>query len=426
MSNMGENCLRVLLSNLWSDKNIGDYLIVKGSLNLLREICPNLCPLGMTIFSDIRKENYKQDYEKYNSIFDGKVFPNYFKGNLQEFRDSEVLRKLYFFYHIAKLGACNALHLDYYKMSSGDEWSRLAPASLDLIISIGGQYLATIGRNPFSIISNTSIGYLAKIYQKPLVILGVTIDKPNSRLAYAFMKQLFKSSSEIFFRDKISLNIYDKYYKSKVNKEALVIPDLAFFNEIYPLKYPVNKFLISLTLRNTSLPGIEVELIKFIKLLINRDDFKFRVVSFGGGPSNNTLDNDYLYCEHFKRLLEEDKHIVVEELIKVIKSPEDIAEAYSGVYINITIRMHSAIACSLLGIPSVVIEYQGQKASGTLEQVGLRPFVVTNISGECLYKAFYDLHLNYSEVTRNMKDLIKTLRVNAKEKIAEKIRGLLQ
>lgn len=406
---------KIILANVWSDRNKGDYAITLGTIKCLRKIYPNARVIVMSMFGANEYRFLSSEYKSLRRYVDeviGGLYPTYFSYGYERMNRirQRILDAWSFLISLIKLLIISIF-------ASKRVRSRILPTELlnsTLVILVGGNYINS--SNMFS-----AIFYLFRVLypsfvctalKKPYAILGHTIWNINDRLSKALLRFVIDNATLVVVREEVSRNILTS--NVRVKNKVLVFPDFSFAlaDEIRIHKTTSQgPLIIGFSIRRWNFPELKyqnnyreaiVGLIKFLRINYNA---KILLIPLGSGPL--LIERDLSECmEIFKRT----KYLGEINIVKTPLDLQDVFKLYSNLDFNIGVRLHSIIFASMCHVPSIVIEYQGHKAIGIAHSLGLHEYYISinNVSGGRLISLFKRLQENSDAIRIVLADSIKS------------------
>jgi len=422
---------RVLIVNVWSDKNRGDSIITLNTVYLLKRFFPEskimACSLiGFNEINAIKDEDLSRTSRIVLSVL-GNFFPSSYLSTIKT-ANSKVLaspsvslrrigvvinRLVKVFYGVVLLFLSFSHLIKYIKHLFPSELKRTIDGFLwaDFVVIKGGGYLkSTKISDIYGIFFYLYPALFSMALKKPYVFLGHSIwdiEHKFSRFLFGFIA-----------RKAILLTLREKYsyvYMRKFGlKNIKCLPDLAFLKTFSPkevhqtdLVFP--KPLIGVTVRNWHFPksnSPQVFLEKYIAAIITFINY---VVEHGYSvliiphtiTKLNIGENDMV----ISRLIADrtrSSHVRLLDTSKM--SIEELFGVYSRLDLLVATRTHSAIFALHAGVPTILISYSGPKALGIMERLGLEDYVldIYTISFESLVESFVKLWKEKEKVRRKV------------------------
>ncbi len=239
-------------------------------------------------------------------------------------------------------------------------------------------------RGPYDIFCLFYHALIGLFMHKPVAFIGGSIWPLKNRVSVVFTRFVFKRFFLITLREPISYKTLRGMLKIK-NKNVYVLPDLSFYllSNIAPnivnknIKYQKSNPIIGLTVMNWRDQG-EVARQNYIKslralILYASKQYNARFVVIPQvsykciqGDSDDILD-----------AIVEGKCANHVRIIKPELSIEDLLSVYANLDFLIATSLHSAIFAASVGVPALVITYEGgPKARGILATLGLQDVVL--------------------------------------------------
>lgn len=256
-------------------------------------------------------------------------------------------------------------------------------------------------------------GLFARLFRKPLVIIGVGIGK--IRLwNIPLVKAVFKSAKFIFVRDQFSKNILDTW-----RIPALLMPDLAFFLEGPATEEKASDYIVISArpfIKNDE--NLYKKLAQFCDAIYLKYGLKTRFIPFQNGSQN---DADILN-KIFDQMMEKSAATVDpcydhSGILKVISN----ARALVGM------RLHAGILAMLCGVPFIPIAYMAKVTNLWKEFPEIHPIDLGNFRADQLIREF-DRIWNYSREYRGKLKAIQITMtertIKAEKQLIEKLREI--
>jgi|GEM_PF-3273786 len=402
---------KVLLANVWSDGNKGDFAITLGIIKLLKKINPNVAITIMSMFGINEFKFLASEYKLLSNYADkiiGSPYPTYFSYeyyNLTRVR-RQALDVYSFIISFAKL----ILIFINKKIGSSFLFVKEVLDS-DLVILVGGNYInsSNIFGTIFYLFRVLYPALICIVLKKPYIMLGHSIWNINDRLAKNLLRFIIDNSMLVTVREQISHKVLTS--DIGVKNKVFVFPDLAFAlvedlkaqtstsHEVLTVGFSIRQW----NFPNTKNPEEYRErfrraIVKFIEFLRTYYGAKILLIPLCSGPI--PIENDIWECMQIF------KEVVHLREISIVTTPfnlEDIFKLYSNLDLHIGVRMHSIIFASMCGIPSIAIGYQGHKTLGIINQLGLSRYYldINNVN-------YHNLK-QYFEALQSEKDSIRKI-----------------
>ncbi len=375
---------KILLVNVWSDRNKGDYAITLGTIKLLKSINSNIIIYAMSLFGANEFKFLSSEHKLLSSHVDkvvGGLYPTYISYGYEKM--TRVRQRILDIYSFLS----SFVRLILVSISRRIIGSRILPleelSNSDLVIVVGGNYIysSNVFGAMFYLFRVLYPVFICIILRKPYVILGHTIWNINDRLSKALLRFVIDRATFVTVREKISYEVLK--FNVKTRNRVFVLPELAFAlaDEVGTTYTTVSRdtLVVGFSIRGWDFQGVKdskrllenyrTAISQFISFLRTRYDAEIVLIPLGSGP---------LYIEHdASECLEILKR--VSHLGKIYVSPtpqnlQDIFKLYSSLDLHIGVRLHSVLFAFMCGVPSIAIGYQGHKTIGIINQLGLSKY----------------------------------------------------
>jgi polysaccharide pyruvyl transferase WcaK-like protein len=122
---------------------------------------------------------------------------------------------------------------------------------------------------------------------------------------------------------------------------------------------------------------------KALAQILRQETRRVVLIPFSG-ISGSLLDNDLYWCKRLRERTLDLNPSAKLSFWKAMESsdPTEWANALAEVDLQISVRMHSAILGAMLGIPSVLVEYEGHKSKGVAAYLGLSDYYVPSLDSQ--------------------------------------------
>jgi len=412
---------KIVMVNCWSDSNKGDSAIIEGTINILYKVFPSAYISLLSMFTE-KDPRFKTAFRHLR----GKFPEVKFAGSPMDF-SSYITKKRNSFFCIAvliriekvfrKAGQImySLLFLLFLKLkrTSTPNYSIGIIKEADFVLSTGGHYFASPGRNILDIVKGLMGIYvhcypliIANENKVPFVICGQSVGPFDSILSRWFIKYCFKRASYIWVRENLSKN--ELLRCGIPEKKIQVVPDAAFalkphcterVKEVLQRKGLSSEKFIAVSVRQWDCPYYKNyidEVAKTIDYIITEMGIKVAVIVQTMGPTN--IENDLISSRQLISSIRQKEQVV---LVDEDFSPSELACFYGKSLILIGTRFHSVILSFLEGVPSVAISYFGPKSHGIMKMFDMERYTLDlrSISSEKLIPLVEELIFNRKKVS---------------------------
>jgi len=400
---------RIVLANLASPGNPGDYAILMGSLKLLREYYRNPSVTLVT--------RHFSEAQAYNQ-FDCNVVPSY--PNVEHIATDSRLKKIFLL---------PRTFLERNEMAEAIRHS-------DIVFLIGGGYFYSYRRfgAGANFLSYCLPVYFAKRFKKPVVLLPQSYGPLESGTAQWLLGRTLSGSDIVFSRELISLDWLKLRYPSFERKYRFM-PDLGFLLEPSDLGIeggaePRRK-TIGVTVRPWHVGGADKN--KYIQSMVNalafiqrQFDAKILIITQVVRPTRGESDKEV--SEALARNLTQE--IGADNVGLEIREPyfplSDLCRIYRDCDFLVAMRLHSAILSFVMGCPALVIGYQ-HKAEGILASTKLQSLYVNSVekmTSEELRNACSQMEQNLENSRRIIQQTVHRVRNQIRQTFTDTMRNL--
>ncbi|QCT93954.1 hypothetical protein FE773_01790 [Caminibacter mediatlanticus TB-2] len=413
--------MKILISNVYSTKNKGDYAIILSMIEHIKKEFPTA-----EIYISSIDVNDKGAYNE------KEFFPN-FLSIIKEiyYKDNSLINIIKYGVNINIL----LLKLNLFKFfaKKGIYVYKLFPALLrkkirmyekfDLVIAAGGGYIITKTKKrkieKFLGIDEIKLFcydfFLANFFEKPYILYNQSIGPFYDQKDFLNIKSILEKAKIISCREKITYNFLKQHGLSNI----ILTSDIAFnlptkMNKSLLQKYDINsnKKNIGITIRKcleTEKQIIfEEEIKKFIiNLLKDNEEYKFYFMPQVIYDEWN--DNDIHIAIKIKNSLPkkiQERVIIINEDLH----PGELKFLYSNMTYFIGNRFHSCIFALSEKVKTLAIAYE-PKTEGIMEDLNLNKYVLyaENLTFDKLYESFNLLKNDdeYKKILSNKLEIIK-------------------
>jgi len=416
---------RILIANVWSDKNRGDLAITINTIRLLKKFFPHakisLCSIfGFNEIRSMMKRELPHTSRMKVEVFGGLLptnlskkehefettqFNTYLNSTITK-RERLVEGKHYIFttiFGLLLLLSSWLRFLNYIRHVFPTELRRTLEgfSSSDLVIIKGGGYLTSRGLlGLFGIFGYLYPALFSIAIKKPYSFLGHSIWKLDNPLSRFVFKLTARRAILITLREHSS---YNYVRRLGISANIKCLPDLAFLKTFIPR--PCKKVLklsrpiVGITVRYWHFPKSKTprrllnnyitSVVGLINHIVNMYGCSVLIIphtitqsSFGGNDMPiSELIASRVTSNHVRLL--DTSEIGIEELL----------DTYSRLEVLVGTRAHSAILALHVNVPVILISYSGPKAPGMMEMLGLGDYVLD------IYKiTFHDLATLFQRV----------------------------
>ena len=420
--------MRVLLANLYSANNRGDYLIVRGTIELLRKLGVDLQLSGMTTFRSSSLSHLEDDLRPYREILErvegnpsGVVLSpieNESAGSLGRLSAAVggVARVI--------VGVSRA-HLNPRGQDRSSQNVPISPHDFDVVVFVGGAYLdACTIRDYALLLSHLYPAYLAGANRVPYLFLGESICGGGPLVPRLLLRAAFSHADLVVFRETLSFEEARQSHLVEVtsHRQVSVFPDLAFglAGTLRPHRTPRaahSPITVGVAFRQWSATRVNrltddpaKTIAQVLVRVAKRRPIRYRLLPFSSTtPSAN--DDDHRSCQQLEqevRAADPSVDIAMVEL----PPPEDLeglARVFGAFDFNVCVRMHATIFSAMLGVPSITIEYRGRKSQGVCRYLGLEEYYLSTLSVEGLERLVLAMADKYVAVSRDIVPSVERL-----------------
>jgi len=352
---------RIVLANLASPGNPGDFAILLGSLKLLREYFGQVSVTLVT--------RHFTEAAAYREL-DCQVVPSY--PDVEPLATDSRLKKI--------LSLPRAFF-------SGNLMAEAIRTS-DMVFLIGGGYFYSYRSlmPGLNYLSYCLPAYFAKCHKKPVILLSQSYGPLKSGLSRSLLGRTLESSELVFSREAVSLDWLRREYPADRDKYHF-LPDLGLLLEPSDLNAGAAsagsaRKKIGVTIRPWQAGGEGEE--KYVQTLSEalawaHDTLKSKIVIIVQVVRPTRGESDKAVSE---RLARELSGKIGEGNVELqIREPyfpvADLCRVYGECDFLIAMRLHSAILSFVMSRPALVVGYQ-HKAKGILEAMNLEDLFVNS------------------------------------------------
>jgi|SRR5271157_1988564 len=410
--------MRILLANLYSAQNRGDYLITLGTIELLRHTFEGVEISGMMTSRERSLAYLGPDIQPYVKVLSRVV------GNPSEIVPSPAesanqstlgltsavvarMARAEIVLLGARIGGGNG--------SDGKNPSLARLREFDLVLFVGGSYLdaSTLKDYPllFSHLYPARLAHLAGVRY---AYVGVSISGVDQLWARRSLGTAFSRASLVVFREAISFAQAEstRLIGNEPLPRTAVLPDLALglagslrgFRKPRSRRSPVTVGVAFRTWEISRVNPLVGDPVKTVARSLARAaqhvPMRFVLIPFSGVSSSET-DNDLRSCRELERVLRRIDG-TLEVSLTNLPPPEDVpglARVFDGLDFAVCVRLHATIFAAMLGVPSVTIEYRGHKTQGVCESLGLRNYYVRSLTEDDLERKVVEMARDYDQVS---------------------------
>jgi colanic acid/amylovoran biosynthesis protein len=403
---------RILIANVWSDKNRGELAIALNTIHLLKKFFPHskiyMCSsFGFNEIHFIRNSELREIARRTKMKVLGGLFPTYISkrqpSKVTQFgaypkvivsRKEILLPRVKRYMRIAStfafafflLISSSLRLLKYLKHTFPEELKKTLEAFQlsDLVIIKGGGYLTSRGLlGAHDTLRQLYPALFSIALKKPFALIGHSVWDLNAPFSKFLFKKVTERAVIVTLREKSSYNYVTAL---GLTTNTMCLPDVALLKTFTPHAGKVH--LES----PRSLVGITVKYFRFSKsitperLLYNYVKtiarFINHVVNVYGCSvvliphtimEVNPEENDTLMSEWAANEASSE-HVKVLDTSEM--SIEEMLEVYSRLEVLVGTRTHSGIFALHVNTPVVLISYAGPKAPGIMEMLGLQDYVL--------------------------------------------------
>ncbi len=385
---MKTNKLRILIVNVHSQANSGDWAILLGQIRLIRRLNPD-AEISITSRTS-RKDRpllAEMGIGVYAPVFNAAGFQpgnriNWLKSLLTVILPWQALRFL------VQLKKCS------------------------LVLACGGGYFYSNRSFPGLIFWQNYLHLaLAAVFNKPTVFFPQSFGPLASGLSRRLLAGLVESKlvRKVFAREAVSLELLRGLTKSREARDKIsYCPDMAFYLDDLARPGHIssrNKPLVVLALRDWDFPGSEnpaekkrlhenyLESVLLTCRRLHREKgASFAIYSQARGPGADEDDRLFSGLIRLRLSREIDSAALTEIDFPDGSMPENQISLLSRADLLLTSRMHAAVFSLLAGTPAAVIAYQ-HKSLGILRTLELEDcgIQIEKLSPEALYRLCSDI-----------------------------------
>lgn len=360
--------MKILITNLHSSQNLGDYAIVLRTIHYLKTKYPSG---RITLMA-----NYPNTWERLDLPCVESLFGIYINHNNIFIRIHFLLLLLFvlLFNYVPKIaGSHNSKKL----ARTIDEITKS-----DLIISTGGGNFYTNSKIGVGFLLNCLTLFLAGREKIPVIMFPQSFGPLKTRWQELLLKNALSKTKKIFVRENISLNFL---LKIGIIKENIVqIPDLALsfppttFKKINPRNFDIKVVGFSIIDRGAQDPSFlnqekyETTLTCFMeKLLLREPSCSMVLLIQSHGPTED--QNDFVVSERIKTKLHKYGDRV--KISNDIYDPVIYSEVINSLDLIISTRLHTSIFGLINRVPTIMIGYQ-YKTEGIAQLLDMADYFI--------------------------------------------------
>lgn len=400
---MKKNSLKILIPNAASPLNVGDLMILKSMLGLIKKEY-TLKNLIVHSFDPVQLSN------KIKIPCRGSL--SYYLGFEEKSQLIRIKRFIQLFLCIWKLKLFPGLTLN---PQNALESIISDYKNADIILLSGGGYF----RSQKGMLQSLSLILEILPLRLAIILKKKTIVYPISFGPFAYLWQekyvahLLKKADVVMLREGISYNKLLEY-----NLDNMVLTsDLALLNSPnFAQRSKPNE--IGFTIRTWLTPQKQEEFNKSMASSIlkfsKKHDMKVRPIVQVSASRYN--DNDTGVTDKICRMLKKERVTVLSpRVVSESSSPEKV---YKNLSFLIGMRLHSVLIAATQGVASCAIEYE-HKTKGILSDLGMDKFIVPaeNADESNLYPMLENAYKNRVSTRKNMINRLNKIRVTQSKKI---------
>lgn len=347
--------MRIAIIGNYGAKNLGDEMILEGLLKTLRQLTPEAETL---VLSGDPAETAKR-----YSVKSVPKFPAGLRSFLSGFSTNATLEEV---------------------------------KTCDYVIVGGGGLFA-------GVTLKGSLIWAVQVYRclrlkKPVIMYGQSLGPVKGFLLKMLIKYLFSRAAFVAVRDRQSKSELENL---NLDKEVLLMPDLALKLEKPRQKEPENQIYVCLRQLNSLTDDFKFGVAKFLDWLTIDQKFKISFIDF-----QKKQDDDGLVHEQIKKLLPSTTF----ETIPQPQSSAELFEIYSKATLILGMRLHSIIAAIRTETPFIAISYS-PKVSNLLESYNLGDCCLdlTSSDFESLKRLFEKIIRNKPQIKASLEQLNQSL-----------------
>lgn len=414
--------LKIVLANIWSDKNLGDHFIARGIAQMITDTGIDIVIEGMSMFGPNEAIALSSEYHLLGNIL-SKINANPIRSSIYDGTKEDKLWKVkqvisvFSAYFLLLPGPFN-LHRNNSQTTNSSNLLKEA----NLLIYTGGNYLTTKygPKQLFELLRLLYPAFAMARGQKHYILLGESIFGLDSHVSRKLLKKALGGSDLLVVREEDSMIYLEK---NKLYDNPICLPDMAIYLgrtiKIDQAKLESKLFpILGVSVRPWNFwneadqsareERFRSELVDALVRFSTRRNAKIILVPWTVGPMSGEDDRketDKVYSKLISAGLSSEK-------VEIARHPsnlEEFVELYSQFDANLSVRLHSAIMASLLGIPSVMVEYQGSKTKGTSRYVGLTDMVlhIDTATSQQLSEKLDLIFENYEETKLRVKKSVE-------------------
>ena len=372
----------ILLINLHSFFNIGDAVLAKESIKLLKNYFPES---KIILAMNDPSSNYGIE-ETVNSFT--KFYKLTSKNTTQKWRINTIIGLF--------LSSLNtALFYRYFNkkfflgMTPSQKVLISSYLDADIVVSVAGNALYSSGNFGLQFMITTFSMAYAILLDKPLYFLPQSIGPITRKWEGMFLRWIVNQSRIVMIRESISLSQLEKF---KINKQKVFqVPDLAF---AYQGSEPdqAEKWLaeqgvdihndgalIGITVinwREYNQGFLEQKLYEDAVVIAINEFIKItqgKAIIFTQVGGSSLVANDYIVSKRIhKGIISTGQQSILTDFVN---SPKLIKSAYGFMDIFLGTRMHSNIFAISQGVPTLAIAYL-YKTTGIMQDLGLNEWTI--------------------------------------------------
>lgn len=385
---MKANKLRILIVNVHSQANSGDWAILLGQIRLVRKLSPD-AEISIT------SRTPRKDRPRLAEMGIGVYAPVFNAAGFQPGNRINWLKSLF-----SVILPWQALRFVFQLKNS------------NLVLACGGGYFYSNRSFPGLIFWQNYLHLaLAVAFKKPIVFFPQSFGPLASGLSRRLLAGLVESKRvrKVFAREAISLELLRGLSKSRQARDKITYcPDLAFYLDELSRPGHISRRhnpLVILALRDWDFPGSENpaekkrlhenyldSVLQTCRRLHREKGASFTIYSQARGPGPD--EDDRLFSSLIRlRLSREINSAALTEIDFPDGSmPENQISLLSQADLLLTSRMHAAVFSMLAGTPAAVIAYQ-HKSLGILQTLELEDcgLQIDKLSPEGLYRLCSDI-----------------------------------
>ncbi|MBA3037659.1 MAG: polysaccharide pyruvyl transferase family protein [Desulfobacterium sp.] len=376
-----EGILKTVITNVWSDKNKGDYALVESIIRMAYDIDKN-AQISAITFCSAQESFFSEDYyyerSEGISVF-GSLHRTFYN---REFPDPysrlahHVLAFVGFAIRVAVIGLMGkqAIHL----MSKQYRESFGAMCDADIILVKGGGYITS----GIGLVSDITYFYrvcssmiVASILGKKFIICGASVWDVKSSMAKSVLRWIIDKSAMTIIREKKTEKYLLEFIGIKKDRIRILM-DFAFYLKKHyevPIKCPidVNGYAIGLTVKAYFGKTVQMEYLQGITKIVEgllKNGKTVYILPQTLGPAGNSCLPIMILLK--KRFSDNERVVLVEKEYSL----QEMFCLYSKMNYTIGTQFHSVIFSLLVNTPVIAIAYEKHKAHGIMEMMGMSDF----------------------------------------------------